>query len=166
MESIKLSIKLGALEVTCESSQAFVEAHLMDLIERLSAIEVRNLVPDHTMLASVGDPEFSVGIDQPRIDSRSRLSTTDFAVKMGVKSGTDLAMAAAAYLHHTKGMEDLRRSDILNEMKAAKAFYRASYGSNLSKSLDTLTKSGKLQNPRAETYALPYAEIENTKRLL
>jgi hypothetical protein len=166
MELMKLSIKLGPLEVACEGSEVFVEKHLANLIERLSVLEVRNIVlPDAGPLR---DSEVDASDDQvaPRADSRSRLSTTDFAVKMGAKSGTDLVMAAAAYLHHTKGVEDLRRADLLTEMKAAKAFYRSSYGSNLSKSLETLTKSGRLQNPRAETYSLPYAEIENTKRLL
>jgi hypothetical protein len=166
MDSMKLSIKLGPLEVAYEGSETFVASHLMDIIERLSSTELRNVVqlegPPHSY--SSGESEN----DQlsSRSESRSRLSTTDFAVKLGVKSGTDLVMAVAAYLHLTKGIEDLKRTEILSEMRAARSFYKPSYSSNLSKSLETLTKSGRLQNPRNETYALPYQEIEKMKMLL
>ena len=163
MADVKLSLKFGALEVECQGSEDFVGTHLIELIERVSRVELPDVVVLEAPSGEEAAPAVAAGGPSEVV---SRLSTTDFAVKIGAKSGSDLVMAAAAYLHHTRGMEEFRRSDLLNEMKAAKAFYRASYGSNLSKSLDMLTKTGRLQNPRADTYALPYSEIENTKRLL
>ncbi|UPH72134.1 hypothetical protein LGT41_0004735 [Abyssibius alkaniclasticus] len=162
MENLRLSLKLGALEVEYEGPSSFAEERLMGIISELSELNI----PD---VAQAGPPTSAMSgpTQTPQIsDSRPKLSTSDFAVKMGAKSGSDLTMAAAASLHHTRGLEDFRRSDILNEMKGAKAFFKASYGSNLSKSLEMLVKTGRLQNPRADTYALPYAEIENTRRHL
>jgi hypothetical protein len=165
MDTAKLSIKLGALELVYEGSQDFIEDGLLDIIERLASLEIPDVAPSVTTLHPVSsEPGRAAPTLAPA--PMSRLSTSDFAVKMSVKTGTDLAMAAAAYLHHTRGSEEFRRLDLLNAMKSAKAFYKASYGSNLSKSLETLTKSGRLQNPGTETYALPYAEIEASKRLL
>jgi hypothetical protein len=165
MDTAKLSIKLGALEVVYEGHQTFIESGLMDIVERLASMEIQDVVP--TSNNSQGaHAEGADGTNTATPNATTRLSTTDFAVKMSAKSGSDLVMAAAAYLHHTRGSEDFRRSDLLTAMRGAKAFYKTSYGSNLSKSLEMLTKSGRLQNPGSETYALPYSEIEATKRLL
>jgi len=163
MTTIKLNIKLGALELNYEGPQDFAGDGIEPLIQYLAEVNIPQLVAQTPNL-----PPASTGQLDARIEPSQalKLSTTDFAVKMGAKSGTDLVMAAAAYLHHTQGAEEFRRSDLLSEMKASKAFYRASYGGNLTKSLDLLTKSGRLQNPKADTYALPYSEIERTKVLL
>lgn len=165
MDTAKLSIKLGALELIYEGNQDFIEDGLIDMIERLSSLEIPDVAPSPAALHTVSS-EAGRTTQTSAQGPSSRLSTSDFAVKMGVKTGTDLAMAAAAYLHHTRGSEEFRRTDLLTAMKSAKAFYKASYGSNLSKSLETLTKGGRLQNPGTETYALPYAEIEASKRYL
>lgn len=162
METAKLRIKLGQMELEYEGSQNYIETGILELIEQLSAVEIQDIEVKEQPSA----PEDLAGSAAGMPPNTAKLSTTDFAVKLGVKSGTELVMAAAAYLHHTRSLEEFRRADILSEMKGAKAFFRQSYGSNLSKSLETLTKSGKLQNPKADTYALPYSEIERTKMLL
>ena len=162
MDQIKLNLKLGSVEIQYEGSEAWAAEQIAHLLERISSLEIQDMGKSSAPAggeASAGQPIASA---PPRV----KLSTTDFAVKMGAKSGTDLVMAAAAYLHHTVGLEEFRRPDILNAMKGAKAFFRASFGSNLSKSLDTLTKSGRLGSPRPDTYGLPYPEIEATQKLL
>ncbi|NDU99537.1 hypothetical protein [Pseudoroseicyclus tamaricis] len=162
MPEVKLSLKLGALSIDCEASEEFMKTDLNTIIEQLLELDL----PDTGALSDSGTTSITSQSAPSEGQQAAKLSTTDFAVKMGAKSGSDLLMAAAANLYHTQGKEEFRRGDVLNEMKGAKAFYRASYGSNLSKSLETLTKSGKLQNPRSDTYALPYAEIQSTKRHL
>lgn len=163
METLKLEVTLGPLSLSYEGSEQFASESLNHIIEQLCEIPIPDVGAGSTGVASLTGPSASPP-DTPQLVSK--LSTTDLAAKMGVKTGTDLVTAATAYLHHTRGMEEFRRSDILSEMKKAKAFYKSSYGSNLSKSLDTLVKSGKLQNPFQDTYALPYAEIEATKHIL
>lgn len=163
MDAIKLSLKLGVLEVDYEGPENFAATSLLPLMEGLTELNI----PDIAVVSpSDGDAVMPRDADSPPAKSTAKLSTTDFAVRMGSKSGSDLAMAAAAYLHLTMGMEDFRRHDILGAMKGAKQFYKASYGGNLTKSLDMLTKTGRLQNPGSETYALPYSEAESMKRYL
>lgn len=162
MDQIKLNMKFGPVEFQYEGSEAFAKDELLDIIEQIASQDLQDIAQATT---STSPESPTTGAPQAQ-STRAKLSTTDFAVKMNAKSGTDLVMAASAYLHHTSGLEDFRRSDILNAMKGAKAFYRASYGSNLSKSLDSLTKSGRLQNPGSDTFALPYSEIEATQKLL
>lgn len=161
MTDIKMNLQLGALRLEYEGTSEFAERELLELVSRFAAIEVPHIVQVESSNPSKSEP--SVAIEVP---ARAKLSTTDFAVKAGAKSGTDLVMAAAAYLHHTRGMEEFRRSDILMEMKTAKAFFKASFGSNLSKSLDILIKSGRLQNPKADTFTLPYSELAKIETLL
>ena len=163
MEQLKLKVTLGALSVDYEGPSEFAKGTLMDVIKQLNDLAPQYMVSPH---AQAPESSGSAGVGGPPKNSPAKLSTTDIAAKMGVKTGTELLMAAATYLHHVRGMEDFRRSDLLSEMKAAKAFYRTSHGSNLSKSLETLVKAGKLQNPSADTFALPYAEAEATKKLL
>lgn len=159
MEGVKINIKVGALEINYEGPQAFAESGLLELFEQVSSHKAQHLVEVQSEAATV-PTEVHGG------NSESKYSTTDFAVRIGAKSGTDLAMAAAYYLSLTLSMETFRRSDLLGAMRGAKQFYKTSYGGNLSKSLETLTKSGKLLNPGAETYSLAYQEAESAKKLL
>lgn len=165
MAEIKISLKLGQFELEFDGPEEFVKDGLTGLIECVSSLGLQDIAAASVSAPATGQSEITsagapVGVSSPK------LSTTDFAAKLSVKSGTDLVMAAAAHLHLIRGLEDFRRGDILTEMRSAKAFYKLSYGSNLSKSLETLVKSGRLQNPRSDTYALPYNEAISLKRLL
>jgi len=163
MDMIKLNFKLGALEVEYEGPEGFAGVSLLPLMQGVTELDIPHIAVHAPANGSVGA---QVSGESPSANGGSKLSTTDFAVRMGSKSGSDLALAAAAYLHLTMGMDEFRRHDILGAMKGAKQFYKASYGGNLTKSLDMLTKTGRLQNPGSDTYALPYYESENAKKYL
>lgn len=162
MTDVKIQLKLASLEVAYEGPGEFAETSLIDIIQQISEVDLPNIVESD---ASSGIVQQPLGLPSGATTG-PKLSTSDFAVKMGAKSGTDLVMAAAASLHHSRGLEEFKRTDIHAEMKTAKAFYRSSYGGNLSKSLETLVKSGRLQTPRPHTYALAYTEIESLGTLL
>ena len=163
MDNVKLSVRLGPLDLQYEGSESFAKTEISKIIEQLAGLDLQDVVTS----GADYDPDVAGSAPQPPTSiAPSNLSATDFAVKMGARSGTDLVMAAAACLHHTRKVEEFRRSEILAEMKSAKAFYKSSYSGNLSKSLDLLVKSGRLQNPKADAYALPYQELESTKRHL
>lgn len=159
MPEVKLNIKLGALEVQFEGAEGYAEEHLLAIIERLSQLDIQDVVP---IVQDAGPVKSEGSVSSSTV----RLSTSDIAVRLGAKSGTDLVMAAAAYLYLTEGKEEFRRSDILTAMKSAKAFYKATYSGNLSKSLETLMKAGRLSAPGQDTFALPYAEVQATQMLL
>ena len=159
MEQVKISIKMGSLEMSYEGPQGFAESGLLELFEQFSASKPQDVVHiDEGAEAKVGGSELG--------SAESKLSTTDFAVRLGAKSGTDLAMAAAYYLSLTLRMDTFRRSHLLGAMRGAKQFYKTSYGGNLSKSLETLSKTGKLLTPGSDTYSLAYQEVEAAKRYL
>ncbi|SEV99921.1 hypothetical protein SAMN05444851_0778 [Aliiroseovarius sediminilitoris] len=164
MENSKISLKLGALDIQFEGSEEFIAESLVAIVEQFVGLDL----PDIAVGVGGAVNTFGSGVISQEVASpvQSKLSATDFAVKMSVKSGSDLVMAAAAYLYHTRGMEEFRRSDILSAMKEAKGFYKTSMGSNLSKSLETLVKSSRLQTPSSDTYTLPYSEVEGTGRHL
>lgn len=151
MEVTKLNVEMKGLKISYEGPSGFLNDGLVDLCERLSGLDL----PAAAMEAEVGAPGSVI--------SPVKMSTTDMAVKMSSKSGTDLVMAAAAHLRFTKGREDFKRSEILAEMKTAKSFYKQTYSNNLSKSLDGLVKGGRLSNPSTDTYALPHAEEESLR---
>jgi hypothetical protein len=49
------------------------------------------------------------------------------AAKLGASSGQEVLMAAAATLVICKGMERFTRQELLNEMKSACGYYKASF---------------------------------------
>lgn len=162
METVKLSLKMGALEFDYEGSDEFLAESLVAVLEQVSALEVP--MAQHVVApVEIGS---SVQLSDGSSSGPVNFSVSDIAVKLGAKSGSDLVMAAAANLFLTKGMETFRRQDILGAMKDAKSFYKVSYGSNLSKSLDMLIKSAKLQTPASDVFALPHGEAEAIKSRL
>ena len=159
-----MELSFKGLTVKCAASEKFLAENLIEVIENLLALDVPAFAAEH----AGSESDFTVQEDSKKSDQtlNSKLSTSDFAAKLGARSGSDLVMAAAAHLHLTRGMEEFRRAEILTEMKGARAFYRASYGGNLSKSLDMLTKSGRLLNPGSDIYTLAYQEAEKMKNIL
>lgn len=151
MEITKLNIEMKGLKVSYEGPSDFLNNGLVALCEQLSGLEMP-VVEQPGLSDPIGS---KVGV--------VKMSTTDLAVKLSSKSGSDLVMAAAAHLRFCKGREDFKRSEILAEMKSAKSFYKQTYSNNLSKSLEGLVKGGKLSNPATETYALPHAEEESLR---
>ena len=74
------------------------------------------------------------------------LSTSSIAQKLGSKTGSDLAIAAAAHLVLVKKMDNFSHTELLAEMREAKTFYKKSYHSNLGNSLKTLVNAGRFNH--------------------
>jgi hypothetical protein len=51
-------------------------------------------------------------------------------------------------------------------MKSATSYYKSSYLSNLSKSLNSLVRDGRFNEPSAGKYALTAKSIEELRRLI
>jgi hypothetical protein len=91
----------------------------------------------------------------------------DIANALEAKTGPDLVMVAAAYLHFTEGKPEFTRAEILAAMKNATGYWHENYLGNLSWALKSLTKAtaknpAKLRVVREDTYSLPAKE---SKRL-
>ncbi len=161
MTEIKITLDAGPLKVHYEGSAEFAKDELPDLMERFVGMNIPNIAPTEGQSQEKSPDDL-----RAKITSNQKLSTTDYAARMGAKSGTDLAIAAVAHLHLTRGLEEFRRQEILSEMKSAKSFYKPSYSSNFSKSLETLVKTGRLMTPKQDTYTPSYSEVEKIKMLL
>jgi hypothetical protein len=86
------------------------------------------------------------------------MTCNNIATKLGVKTCTDLAVAAAASLVLVKGSKSFSRSDLLAEMKAATSHYKKNHSSNLGKSIQSLLKGNRFNEPKANHYALTLNE--------
>lgn len=137
----------GAVEFA--GSEQFVDAKYEKLPDLLALIG--NSIPS-TPAKSMSHPRLTRG------EPRSDLSTNTMATVLGVDSGPELIIAAAAHLTMVRGEERLGRKDLAHEMKSATSFYKATYFNNLSAYLDRLVKSDRLRLVAPNTYALAATE--------
>jgi hypothetical protein len=145
----KLRIKNGPIEVECEGTDDFLRKELPALLK-----EVLEICPDDPpdMVGGGG-----TGGQQGSVRKPSRggpISTSTVASALTARKGTDLALAAVAALVLGQGKESVSRSELLDAMKSAKAFYKASYNNNLSNYLNTLVKSRDLLDHGNDQFGL------------
>lgn len=90
-----------------------------------------------------------------------QVTTGSVASVLDAKSGTGLAMAAAAHLALAEGLRIFSRDALLKEMKTAAQFYRQSYSGNRTRIIGSLLKDKKPNEPSPGHLALtPSTEKE------
>lgn len=149
----KLRLKFGPLEVEYEGSDDFLVKEVPALLQSLVDIRGVEVAADHGEGAAAAAPTSRVRTPAP--------STSTIAATIGAKSGSDLALAAAAALI-LGGSESFSRSELLSAMQGAKAYYKATYRSNLSSYITTLVKSQHLLDHGNDMFGL---QIERRKEL-
>lgn len=158
MTTAKMRIKMGPIEIDYEGSEDFLKQELPAILTAVSSLHKESgLVENSPPGANSGNG--AAGSNQT---APIGMSVTTISAKLGVKSGADLALAAAARLTRG-GSSSFSRQQLLDEMKAATGFYKTTIRSNLSNYLLTLVKEGKLQETAKDTYSLSMAtktEIE------
>jgi hypothetical protein len=138
--SSKMRIKVGQIEVDYEGTEEFLKKDLPALLLSVSKL----------FSGEAGKPNLAtaeVHLDQ-------HLSAKTIASKLGVKSGSELVMAACAHLSLVKKQATFGRKAILDEMKGATGFYKSTYGSNLTKYIDSLLKSDDLTETGTDAYTI------------
>ncbi len=143
----KIRIKLGPIEVEYEGTENFLKEELPQLLEAVANLYKQSGLPE--MKQDVGG---SGGGGTGTLQLQS--TTGAIAAKLGCKTGPDLVVAAAARLTFAGGKETYSRKELLNEMKTASAYYKATYRANLSATLNGLIKDGVLLEPAKDTYSL------------
>ena len=146
-QTVKLRFKTGSLEVEYEGSESFLQTRLFELLQSVSELHEadstsESLPPSTDIVAPSGTA------------AKINLSTNSIAAKLGCSSGPELATAAFAYLTFVKQKETFERKEILGAMKGAEKFYRMSYGSNLTNTLEVFVKDGSLLEQSAGVYSL------------
>jgi hypothetical protein len=158
MES-KLRLKIGPIEVEHEGSDEFPSEKALTFIEQvLKLMKANNIKIETKMELPAAAADESKGVSTGGIQG----TCTTIAAKIGGGSGPDLVMVAAARLTFVLGQSTFSRQNILEEMKTAAGYYKKNFSNNLSKYLQGLVKSGKLNETATDTYSLS----ENAKKEL
>jgi hypothetical protein len=157
--SSKIKLKIGPVEVECEGSEDFLKSELPELLKLALSIH-----KEHAAIPPA---------DEERADPKAKakgksgetvqMSVKSVAAKLSASTGPEIIMAAVASLALMKGKEAFPRQEILDEMKLAAGYYKASMRGNLSSSLKGLVDSGDLIEQSSEVYTIPpekLAEIE------
>lgn len=152
-ENARIRLKLGGIEIEYEGKATFLQDDLPNLIERVVELYGAN----GGTIPTDAPSQQSNGVDQSGSASVNH-STNTIAAHLGVSSGPELAIAAAAHFTFFAKKDTFSRKDILAEMKEATTYYNANMGSNLSKSLENLTKAKRLNLVKAGVYALSASE--------
>lgn len=159
MES-KIKIKMGALEVEYEGSEAFLKSELLKLvstlIEQQSKIQPLEQAAPHTQKASAAH--------HPAKPIPGTAGS--FAIKLGVSTGPELVLAAAAKLALVDGKEKFSRSELSKEMRKATNHFKESYVSNLTQSLKRLQEDNKLLEPSTDNFALTAPALADLSKRL
>lgn len=130
-EKEKISIKFGNLEFTYEGKGEFIENGFFELVKKTADLFKVDQIP-----ITANDSSGSViGSDLESIDS--------YAQKLGVASGPDLVIVAAAFLTFTKKQSQFSRNELIGAMKSATSYYKDSYLSNLTSYIKSLVKKSR-----------------------
>lgn len=142
----KVKIKMGHFELEYEGSEDFLKEELPEILERITELYKQSNLKDGDIVSddsSNSDREQTIN-----------LSITNIASKLGVKSGSDLTLAAAAYLTFVDCIDTFDRRKILDVMKKATGYYEETFRKNLTNQLSGLIKNDKLNQHGSGSYAL------------
>lgn len=143
----KVRIKAGTIEIEFEGSEDYMKDELPALVELLCSLS-----PAEESAEEEESVELQASSDTTK--QKLQMTTNTIAAKLNAKKGGDLILAACAHLALVKGADTYTRSNILAEMKLATNYYKTTMNKNLSASLKTLVKQGKLLETSTDTYAL------------
>src|SRR5688500_1962963 len=104
MTVTKIRVKTASIELEYEGSEDFLKT------ERATLLDTSSL--GHRKTGSAAD-----SINSPNRDGAR--STRSIAAVLDVKTGSDLALAAAAQLVLLRANDSFRRQELLDEMKTA-----------------------------------------------
>ena len=155
--SSKLKIKMGHIEFEYEGDAQFDFEGIKDLFSHLESLV--GVTPaaafDAPSASTLHSPDIPTGGDLTL-----NFSPNTIAAKLGAASGPDLLVSAAAYLQFVNSQESFKRQELHEAMKAAKSYYKANMGGNLSKMIASLVSAGRINEPVSYTHlTLPTKRI-------
>jgi hypothetical protein len=158
---IKVVVKTAHAEISFEGSEEIFDGKISPILQRLL---------DRALSADArAEPTKPSNPDRDRDWPQGtilQMTIKTVATRLGVTSGADLLIAAAASLSIVKGSETFTRHDLTAEMKAAVGYYKTTFLNNLSSYLDRAVKSGTLIEVSKDTYALRDSERNNLEAKL
>lgn len=134
--TVRLRIKAGSVEMELETDDALSLDDIKSLLHEVEALSPLAPAPIAPTVNGTNDHDSDSGLG--KAGGAQKLHIASIAAKLGVKSGADLARAAAAQLQLTEGKETFMRQELLLTMKKAPKFYKANMSKNLSGIIATL----------------------------
>jgi len=160
MSESKINVKIGIIEFSGEGDQKWLSEQFDKILEKmpeLLKIEISN--------PSNGSNN---GADNGKTNSNGTvtgLSIINIAGKLNCKSGSDLVIAAAAFLHFIENKTTFSRDDITQTMKKATGYYKNSHLANLTTILAGLEKNSTLTKT-ATAYSLQIDKVNELNAVL
>ena len=159
MSDSKIQVKVGIVEFSGEGNQDWLAKQLdkiLDKVPELLKIEVGETEPSKGTGSDLG---------KTGVKKISGLSVLNIAGKLNAKSGADVALAAAAYLHFVGGKAIFSRDELSSAMKEATGIYKNSMLANLTKTLAQLEKNGTF-NKSSNSYSLNASKVSELNAIL
>ena len=153
----KIRLRIGQIEVEYEGSEQFLKTELPAL---LKAVTDLHQAAGHQAIST------NLSGEAGKSPTLSLASTSTVATKLGCKKGTDLLLAAAAYLALGASKSSFTRSELNDQMRTATTYYKKTYTDNLTSYLDTLVKDNKLLHVSGTTYSMHADELNDLRSRL
>jgi hypothetical protein len=153
MSDSKIQIKVGNIEFSGEGNQDWLCKQLDKVLEQIpKLLQMQNEID--------AVPETNIRNDSTYTEksSISGLSLINIAGKLNCKSGSDLALASAAFLHFVEGKITFSRDDLSSTMKKAFGFYKETMMNNLTSTLTGLEKNGVF-NKSSNLYSIQATKV-------
>ena len=161
------SMGISKVRIIVDGVELEVEGVNLDVPNLVTQVtEVRRAVGPAPAAAQIGRVQVEAESGASSSAAGPAISTNTIASLANANTGSDLVMAAMAHITLVQRKDVAARREILDEMKAAKTFYKETFSGNLSSYLDSLAKGKRLNLVAKETYALPNAERQNFERLI
>ena len=165
-EQVKVSWKLGGVEMQYEGNEEFLKTELPKLFQQL--LEIYKSGPKNGELEPLELPRVKENsiIENPN-GGKSELSVNDIATQLGVKKGgQDFALAACGYLTLVEQKQTFSYEEIRIAMQSAHLFYDENQRKNLPKYIASLMKKRSLLERAPHVYAIEGAKLKELQKLL
>ena len=137
MSDSKIQVKVGIVEFSGEGNQDWLAKQLDKILEKVpELLKIEVAAPNHTDNGTDGGAASN--------GNGKGLSLINIAGKLSCKSGSDLVIAACAYMHFSLNQKTFTRDDINGTMKKATGYYKNSISANLTTTLASLEKNNTL----------------------
>lgn len=157
MSESKIQVKVGIVEFSGEGDKQWLAEQLDKILEKIPEL-LKIEVNQGTQNNNGNGGGSGTG-------NISGLSVINIASKLNCKSGPDLIIAAAAYIHFIDKKASFSRDDISQAMKKATGYFKDSYISNLTANLASLEKANALTQA-SSTYSLHIDKVNELNAIL
>jgi hypothetical protein len=154
----KVQLRAGEVELTIESDNPLAVTDIKELLaqvqEAAEALQATQSSSTSATLAPAGTQSGTLLLEH----TAPQLHVNSVAQRIGIKTGADLAVAAAGYLQVVKGQPSFTRKELLETMRSATSHFTQTHRSNLSAILKGLIGS-KLNQTGTDLYSLKHQEL-------